>query len=212
MLEVGLGGRYDATNAIEKPLVTAITNIDYDHTEILGKTLKKIGTDKAGIIKSRSVFFTTERRPALLKIFNEICREKRVLFYRVSSLSSGDYQEENKALAGAISRYVGVSDAHITEGIRNARLMCRFEIIQNEKGKPLVILDGAHNRSKIKTTIDNLKKLKFKKLYLIVGISDNKDHISILKQLIPQADHVFFYTFSNKRQKMCSSKRPACKI
>lgn len=80
VLEVGLGGRYDATNVIERPSVTAITNIDYDHTELLGKTLRKIASDKAGIIKSGSAFFTTEQRPALLKIFSSICDEKRVAF------------------------------------------------------------------------------------------------------------------------------------
>jgi len=73
VLEVGLGGRYDATNIIERPIVTAITNIDYDHTEILGKTLKKIAFDKAGIIKTGAEFFTTEQNKSVLAVFSEIC-------------------------------------------------------------------------------------------------------------------------------------------
>lgn len=201
VLEVGLGGRFDATNIIENPLVTAITNIDYDHTELLGKTLKKIAYDKAGIIKQGSTAFTTEQRPSLLKIFSEICKEKNVPLKVLPKRD--DYQEDNKELADAITRHIGIDDKHIFQGIKNARLACRFEMIQD---KPRVVLDGAHNRSKIKTTIDNLKRLDFRKLYLIVGIANNKDHISILEQIIPEADYVFFTRFQNKDRKCAHPK------
>jgi dihydrofolate synthase/folylpolyglutamate synthase len=72
VLETGLGGMYDSTNIIKNPVVTAITNVDLDHTEILGDTVEKIAYDKAGIIKKGSTFFTTELRPKLLKLFKEI--------------------------------------------------------------------------------------------------------------------------------------------
>lgn len=198
VLEVGLGGRYDATNIIDKPIITAITNIDYDHIELLGKTLKKIAHDKAGIIKRGSAFFTTEQRPSLLKIFNEICCEKNVPMHVLAR--QNNYHEYNKALATAITRRIGINNQNISEGIKKARLMCRFEIIQN---KPLIVLDGAHNRSKIKTTIDNLRQLKFRKLHLIIGIADNKNHVSILEQIIPQADHIYFTRFQNK-ERLCA--------
>ena len=203
ILEVGLGGRYDATNVIRKPIITAITNIDYDHIELLGKTLKKIAYDKAGIIKRGSVFFTTEQRRSLLKIFDEICRGKNVPMHGL--VKQSNFQKHNKELATALVRYIGINDKYIKEGIKNAHLACRFEVVQK---KPLVVLDGAHNRSKIKTTIDNLKKLKFKKLYLIIGIADNKDHLSILKQLIPQSDFIFFtrFQFQNKDRKCAHPK------
>ncbi|MEK7478035.1 MAG: cyanophycin synthetase [Patescibacteria group bacterium] len=201
ILEVGLGGRYDATNIITKPLITAITNIDYDHTELLGKTLKKIAYDKAGIIKRGSAVFTTEQRPSLLKIFAEIGREKHVSLRALPR--QNNYQEYNEELATAIARQVGISDKYITQGTKNTRLVCRFEVVQN---KPLIVLDGAHNRSKIKTTIDNLRKLKFAKLYLIIGIADNKDHVSILAQIIPRADYVFFTRFQNKDRKCAHPK------
>lgn len=202
VLEVGLGGRYDATNVIDKPLITAITNIDYDHTELLGKTLKKIAYDKAGIIKEGSVFFTTEQRKPLLTIFNEICSERNVPIHVLTQQSN--YQKYNKELATAIVRHLGINNKYIVQGIKNAQLTCRFEIIQT---KPLVVLDGAHNRAKIKTTIDNLKKLKFKKLYLIVGIADDKDHVSILGQIIPQADYIFFTRFQNRDRKCAHPKK-----
>jgi dihydrofolate synthase/folylpolyglutamate synthase len=201
ILEVGLGGRYDATNVIEKPLVTAITNIDYDHTEILGKTLKKIAYDKAGIIKPRSVFFTTEQNKSLLKIFTKICSDNQVDYYLLPQQKT--YKDYNNELSKSITKYLGISDKHIKQGIDKAKLMCRFEVVQNN---PIVVLDGAHNRAKIKTTIENLKKLEFKKMYLIIGIADNKDHLSILKQIIPCADIVHFTRFENKERKCAHPK------
>lgn len=196
VLEVGLGGRYDATNVIEKPHVTAITNIDFDHTEILGKTLQKIAFDKAGILKKGSTFFTTEQRPSLLKIFADICEEKNISRHELPHQNS--YQQYNDVLATAIARHIGLSQASSTRGIQKTQLPGRFETIENN---PTIILDGAHNRSKIKTTIENLKGFSFKKLYLIIGIADNKDHASILRQIVPLADYIFFTRFQNKERK-----------
>jgi dihydrofolate synthase / folylpolyglutamate synthase len=93
ILEVGLGGRYDATNCIQDPLITAITCIDYDHMHVLGRTLTKIATDKAGIIKNRSHFFTAEHRLQLLKLFEKTCTEKGAVFNPL--IPSTDYKKNN---------------------------------------------------------------------------------------------------------------------
>ena len=201
VLEVGLGGRYDATNVIMKPRITAITNIDYDHTELLGKTLQKIALDKAGIIKRGSAFFTTESRTSLLKTFKKVCLNKKVHMTKV--LNSLDYMENNKSLTRAIAKEIGIKDTFINVGINKARLQCRFEIIDIN---PLIVIDGAHNRAKIKSTIDNFKKLKFNKLHLIIAISENKDHISILKQIIPYADYLYITKFKNRFRKSADPK------
>ena len=201
VLEVGLGGRYDATNVIERPSVTAITNIDYDHTELLGKTLQKIAFDKAGIIKLGAAFFTTEQRPALLKIFGAICDEKHVALQ--SLLRRNNYREYNADLATAIARHVGVSDEAISQGIKDVRLPCRFEVVGRN---PTVVLDGAHNRAKIRATLANLEKVAFQRLHLVVGIADNKDHISILEQIIPLADSVSFTRFQSRERKCAHPK------
>jgi dihydrofolate synthase/folylpolyglutamate synthase len=198
VLEVGLGGRYDATNVIEKPRVSAITNIDYDHTELLGKTLQKIAFDKAGIIKQGSVVYTTEQRTAITRVFENICKEKRVILHRLPKQSN--YREYNNVLARAIAQHIGIDEVSITRGIQHTRLPCRFEVMQH---KPVTVLDGAHNRSKIRTTIENLKKRTFDKLHVIIAIADNKDHISILEQIIPEADHIYFTRFQN-RNRACS--------
>jgi dihydrofolate synthase/folylpolyglutamate synthase len=201
VLEVGLGGRFDATNVITTPLVTAITNIDFDHTEILGKTLTKIAYDKAGIIKKGSVFFTTEKRKNILRIFVQICLEKKVSISILPKQS--EYHESNKSLATAIARHISIKEEHISKGLNHSRMMCRFETVQNN---PTVILDGAHNRAKISSTVANLERLKFEKVILIIGIANNKDHISILAQIIPKVDIIIFTRFSNRDRKCAHPK------
>lgn len=196
VLEVGLGGRYDATNVIEKPIITAITNIDYDHTDILGKTLTKIARDKSGIIKSDSVFFTSEKRRSVLNIFKNTCNQYNVKFNTIPI--SKDYMNNNISLVKAISKELGIKDTYINNGISSARLQCRFELIKNN---PKIIIDGAHNKAKIKSTLDNLKKIKYNKLHLVLAISQNKDHLAIIKQLIPKADYIYFTEFKNSFRK-----------
>lgn len=190
VLEVGLGGRYDATNVISKSVVSAITNIDFDHTHILGKTLKKIANDKAGIIKKDSFFITTEQRPTILKIFKNICFENKVDFLFLGK--EKDYFSYNKSLASAISKRIGIENSYIKKGIDKSFLPCRFETINK---KPTIVLDGAHNRSKMKATVMNIKRLGFNKLHLVLAIAKNKDHLSILKDIIPMVNTVSYTRF-----------------
>ena len=82
-------------------------------------------------------------------------------------------------------------------------MQCRFEIIQK---RPLVVLDGAHNRSKIRSTVVNLESLKFKKLHLVVGLAENKDETLILDQIIPLADKVYVTRFQIKDRKCAHPK------
>ena len=192
VLEVGLGGRYDATNIIKNPKVTVITNIDYDHTEILGKNLKEIAFDKAGIIKSGSHFFTSEQRKNIKDIFRKICKEKNVPFESFPKQKS--YQELNNLLATRVAQYLRIDEKSISNGLKNVRMPCRFEIISRN---PLVILDGAHNRAKMRTTIYNLSKYKYKNLNVVISIANTKkDNTKILEQIIPLVNMVIL-TSSN---------------
>ncbi len=197
VLEVGLGGRYDATNVITSPKVTAITNIDYDHTEILGKKLKQIGYDKAGIIKKRSVFFTAEQRPALLNLFKKICKEKGAVFNHIEKQKS--HAEYNRLLATRVAESIGISEATIEKGIKNTRLPCRFEIMQKD---PLIILDGAHNRAKIRSTVQNLKSQNYKKLIIILSISNTKkDNRAIIEPIASIADQIILSSTSTEERR-----------
>lgn len=196
VLEVGLGGRFDATNIIAKPLVTAITCIDYDHMEILGKTLTKIAYDKAGIIKADSQFFTAEQRPQLLRMFRKICNKVGAHYH--STGLQGDHHSRNKILASQIAHALGIQDTYIARGIQKARLQCRFEMMQKT---PVVILDGAHNPSKMQSTVHNLSKLKYNKLHVVIAMLENKDHEAILEEIIPLADRVSITRFQSKDRK-----------
>jgi dihydrofolate synthase/folylpolyglutamate synthase len=82
ILEVGMGGRLDATN-ITRPLVSIITNVDFEHTEHLGKSLKRIAYEKCGIIKRGIPVVTAENKKGALRVIEEICRRKKARLYRV---------------------------------------------------------------------------------------------------------------------------------
>ncbi len=202
VLEVGLGGRYDCTNAITDPVVTAITNIDYDHTEILGKTLKEIAYDKAGIIKKGCSFFTSEQRPQIVRIFRDICLEKKAVFSQIPKQKV--YQEYNMLLARAMAEKMGLSQEAIEKGTAGIRLPGRFETIQD---KPTIILDGAHNRAKVRSTISNLGKIKYKRLTVIVALSNTKkDNRAILGPLAAAADRIIVTSFENGPRKSVHPK------
>lgn len=180
ILETGCGGEFDATNIIKKPLITAITNIGFDHTHLLGNTLKKIATTKSKIIKPKSIFITTEQRPHLLKIFENECKHKHAA-YRICAGS-------NAILASAICQHLNIKKEYINTSLKSFSLPCRFEIIQ---ANPTIILDGAHNSDKMKSTVDNLKKLKYNKLHLIFTLNENKNVKKIISIIAPHANYAY---------------------
>lgn len=212
VLEVGLGGAFDATNTIARSEISAITNIGLDHTHILGKTLTKIARDKAGIIKADSHFFTTETRRRLLEIFKDRCNQLKTRFHKIIPLQPSPYPspwkgegihksylqtDQNIILAAAIARHLGIADKIITRGIAKTKLPCRFEIIQNN---PLVILDGAHNPLKIKNVIHNLADLTYAKLYIIFACAANKDARRMIMTLERAGGEIVFTQFYSDRQ------------
>lgn len=191
VLEVGLGGRYDATNVIINPLITAITNIGLDHTQILGSTKTDIAKDKAGIIKEGSRFFTTEADLKILKILKGECDKAGAKFEAIKVARLG-YDARNILLAGYICTSLGIIES--PKKIKTMpSLPARFEIVER---KPLVIIDGAHNPSKIESTIFNLKKLKFKKLSVVIAISADKDWKKMVRMIAPLADRIHTCQFN----------------
>ncbi|MFH1783407.1 MAG: folylpolyglutamate synthase/dihydrofolate synthase family protein [bacterium] len=83
VLEVGMGGRLDATNVIGKSLVSVITNIDFEHTQYLGNTIAKIAYEKAGIIKKNSVVVTAIKKKQALVTIKDICRDRKTKLFRI---------------------------------------------------------------------------------------------------------------------------------
>lgn len=197
VLEAGLGGMYDATNVIPAPRVAAITNINFDHMHILGPTLGHIARDKAGIIKRGSVFYTSEQRPAMLKIF----RSRAAAVGARWGVIANTHADPNTRLALAIGRELGLPSRAIARGIRQTRLPARFEVVQR---KPTVIIDGAHNPAKLGNTVHKLQRLKAKKIIAVVALAANKDARTTLRELAAVVDKIFVTRFFVLQRKAAS--------
>lgn len=107
ILEVGLGGRFDSTNIIEKPLVSVITTISYDHIDVLGDTLGKIAYEKAGIIKENTMVVSYPQEEEALKVLKEVSKEKKAEF-NLSSMESVNIKSLNNMGAIFDFQYKGM--------------------------------------------------------------------------------------------------------
>lgn len=188
VLEVGIGGLNDATNVIDNTKFAVITNIDYDHQDILGNTLDLIAKEKIGIIKKHCTFITTEERPRILKMFKNKCEKEKSEFIAIK-VRGKTSAEKNGAIARKIGELLKINPKLIEKGIRKTKLPCRFETIQNS---PRVIVDGAHNRIKLRKLAEDLKTIKYKKLILVFGMVADKNLTESLKEIVGLADHIIF--------------------
>jgi dihydrofolate synthase / folylpolyglutamate synthase len=222
VLEAGIGGMFDATNVIKKSAVEIITNVGLDHTDVLGKTKEEIARDKAGIIKRGGRFFTAEREEKIYKIFEGVCRAKKVPYQRINgdyrilkndlsgvefsfegrnfkTMMPGEHQAGNAVLAfEAVRKIIGDDWQAMRKGIAKVFVPCRLEKMASG---PIVILDGAHNVDKMKTTAEFIRKYKYRRLHLVIGLAKNKDAAGILKEIVPIADKVYLTRFLQERRK-----------
>ncbi|RID47195.1 hypothetical protein BRARA_I03814 [Brassica rapa] len=167
ILEVGLGGRYDATNVIQKPVVCGVTSLGYDHMEILGHTLAEIAAEKAGIFKSGVPAFTVPQPDEAMRVLNEKASKLEVNLQVVKPLDSsqrlglqGEHQYLNASLAVALCstflQKIGIEDKNddtnglperFISGLSNAYLMGRAMIVPDSELPEEIVfyLDGAHS-------------------------------------------------------------------
>lgn len=172
VVEVGIGGRLDATNVISKTLVSAITNIGFDHMEILGHTLGAIAGEKAGIIKEGGLCVTGVETGEALDVIAGVCRERNARLIHLqpgkdwlsnpdgtitirtekrqlanaSLRLKGRFQHANAALAVAALDWAGIpnlSDDAVREGLAQAYVPGRLELVRGSE--PTIVADGAHN-------------------------------------------------------------------
>lgn len=205
VLEVGCGGRYDATNVIPAPEIAVITNIDKDHTELLGNSLSKIAYEKAGIIKRGSTVYVGEVRPKLKEIFKkEAIKNNAALFFvpptedTLVDLDFGGHQQHNALLAISVAQELGIEKKTIEKALEGSRqLPCRFEIVQK---KPIIVLDGAHSPAKMKTTAARIKDL-FGKARIVFGATGSKDAKKMLKIISPIATSITTTRFTTTFRK-----------
>lgn len=214
IIEVGLGGTFDATNVLEKSLVDVITSIDLDHTEILGNTIEEIAKEKAGIIKKNGnvVLYSQEKNTE--NIIKNMCKDlnadifitdlkqlniiKRTISSLIFSYKEkeyklrmlGEYQAANctvviEVLNILINKY-GFSKID-EESIKRGFLNTRWNCrMEKVCENPLTIIDGAHNKSGSKMLANEIKELLSDySIILVLGIMKDKDVDSIIKNLVP---------------------------
>ena len=209
VIEVGLGGRLDATNIIN-PLLSVITNISYDHTEILGNTLEKIAYEKAGIIKKNTKIIIGERDKKTQNIFIQKAEENfsDVIFasdYKTDFENSEiEYQNKNIRTAVQVSKNLNdqnINETSIKKGIMNLNsntdFYGRWTIINYN---PKVIFDSAHNESGFSYLSQQLEKLNYDRLFIILSFVKGKDVKKLIKYL-PKKSLIYF-TSSNTERSM----------
>ncbi|MDR0293099.1 MAG: bifunctional folylpolyglutamate synthase/dihydrofolate synthase [Oscillospiraceae bacterium] len=180
VLEVGLGGRLDATNIIPSPEVAVITSLSYDHTHILGGTLEQIAAEKRGIIKPGCAVVDASALPPAEKAELSLSGSRftyKQEEYIVSLI--GAHQVQNAAVAieavnALRERGWPVSGAALKEGLRAAQWGGRLEIIRRE---PLCLIDGAHNQDAVEQLCKALDTLLAgRRIITVMAMSADKRH------------------------------------
>ena len=220
VIEVGMGGRLDATNVIT-PEVSVITNVSMDHQEFLGTTLAAIAREKAGIIKERIPVVSSVKQPMVQAIIKTTCYRKnsplrlygsdfrirrednRIFHYlgfnrTINNLSIsliGEHQKINASVALACIEILEDKGlARISdESIKSALKNVKWPgRIEILERNPTILLDGAHNPSGAESLKQVLRSLPYNKLHLVLGIMADKDIKGILRKLLPKAETVIF--------------------
>jgi dihydrofolate synthase/folylpolyglutamate synthase len=203
VVEVGLGGKYDATNATD-PHVSVITAISHDHTRELGSTLRKIATEKAGVIRpGRIVVIAPQPRDARTAILAAcartaaVPREVEALTARVASRDGlalrGAHQRANAAAAVAAANAlaehgVSLTKGAIGRGLHALRWPGRFETVP---GTPVIVLDGAHNDGSAVALARTLRhEYPRRPVRFVIGLMQEKDARAVLRPLLPLASAV----------------------
>ena len=214
VLEVGMGGALDSTNAIDAPEVAVITNIGLEHTEYLGNTLEEIASTKAGIIKTGCHAVCYDGAPVVTEVIKKVCKEKDVPlrcvdFSRLTPVSEsldgqkflwdgkkydlallGEHQLHNVAtvlnvIEALKERGWKVTAKAIKEGLKTVKWPARLEILGR---KPLFILDGGHNPQCAEALANSLDKLLGgRKATFLLGVLADKDYPTMMDMMMPYA-------------------------
>ena len=196
VLEVGLGGRLDATNIVN-PLVSVITNVSMDHMDRLGNTIAEIAGEKAGIIK-QNVPMVTAADGEALDVIRRTCEERSSTLHLVHPLDSelklgmkGEFQQINAATAVCAvevlqEKGVNIPEEAVRAGLEKAYLPGRLEILRE---KPTLLIDGAHNLDGAQKLINALEEwFDYDKLILVMGMVSGHSIEDVVSTLAPHAD------------------------
>jgi dihydrofolate synthase/folylpolyglutamate synthase len=229
VLEVGMGGRWDATNVVDS-LVSVITNISLEHTDLLGDTLAEIAREKAGIIKYSQPVVTGVTEKEALEEIKSVCSEKQARLINIHdefawkrkswdlegqiidiATSRTNYQDLNFSLLGSHQIWNLLTSLGVVEALIDQYSVSEAELRQGVKrvswpgrlevisDNPTIILDGAHNRAAAVSIKQFLAELEYDRLILVLGILDDKDIEGIGEELASQASQVIIT--KNKSQR-----------
>lgn len=203
IIEVGMGGRLDATNIIT-PLLSVITNIGKDHTQFLGDTIEKIAIEKAGIIKPGIPVVVGEYVKETKQVFEQIAfkNKSKIIFaqdcihpnYPCGLL--GEYQNKNKKTVIEVFQQLKsgfiITEENVQKGIlnvvQNTNLLGRWQILQEN---PKAICDTAHNAHGLEVVMQQLNKETFKKLHIVLGVVNDKD-LDLILPFFPKKAIYYF--------------------
>ncbi|MBK6384322.1 MAG: bifunctional folylpolyglutamate synthase/dihydrofolate synthase [Chitinophagaceae bacterium] len=176
IIETGLGGRLDSTNIII-PELSVITNIGWDHMNLLGDSLEKIALEKAGIIKMAVPVVIGETIPETNPIFEQVAKELLTVLEACSQLQQKGWP---------------IDDKIINHGLKHAKkntgLHGRWEIIHHS---PMVVMDVAHNVDGIRQLVQQSELTEHRELHIIIGMVKDKDIDNVLA-LLPQKATYYF--------------------
>ncbi|MDB9877674.1 bifunctional folylpolyglutamate synthase/dihydrofolate synthase [Amylibacter sp.] len=221
LLEVGLGGRLDATNVIENPKITVITPISIDHQQYLGNTLSEIAFEKAGILKRNCFAIIGPQEDEALNVIEARALEVaatckiygqhwhvweengRLIFQDENGLLDlplpkliGAHQVQNAGIALATLRYLGKDSSSYNGAMLNADWPARMQKLKNG---PLITLapdaeiwlDGGHNKAAGHALSEAISRLQSRKLFLIVGMLNTKDIMGYMQPLLNKSSDLY---------------------
>lgn len=232
ILEVGLGGTFDATNVLDSTLLDIIVSIDYDHMNLLGNTLTEIASVKAGIIKEKDHVLLYPQSKEVEDVIENICKKQQAELRKAdfptetkSTLEGqsflwkgkwysipllGLYQIKNASMAIHACEWLQEMGYEVTEndievGLKQVVWSNRFEIIQKE---PVVIVDGSHNLQGIQSLVESLNHyFQDQKIIFITGVLQDKDYSEMMKVICEKAKR--FYTITPDNPRALESKELA---
>jgi dihydrofolate synthase/folylpolyglutamate synthase len=207
VVEAGLGGRYDATNAL-RSRVAVLTNVGLEHTRWLGPTVHDIAGEKLDVLEDgTALVIGADLHPDAVALAEEVARERHARLVvapadpgpAVEVLARGGFQRRNFALAIEAARAFleaaepprELDDAAVREAAASTLVPGRFEVVDQQGGRAVVVLDGAHNPGGIAALVETLPEfVAGRRLVACLGVLDDKDATSMLRTLLPYCDAV----------------------
>ncbi len=205
VMETGLGGRLDPTNALS-PHVTILTSIGIDHTDVLGKTLREIAEEKCGIIKPGVPVISAPQHKLVAEMIQATCARLGCRLHMTESVHPrsasldgqtfellgtgydirmiGAMQPVNAAAAVLAAQALGIPQSAIRQGLKDAFVPCRTQYIPGEPG---MLLDGAHNVPAVDSLLDTLNAyFADREVTLLFACMRNKDYTGMARRLGPR--------------------------